>query len=47
MLRIRDEAQVAVTPADVAAAVEEARGYLEVDAAHAWRSWQLRRQGGA
>ena len=45
VLRIRDAALAVVTPAQVAAAVEQSRGYAEVDAAQPWESWQAIRGG--
>ncbi len=43
VIRIRDEALVVVAPADVVAATVQQRGFPEVDAAHAWESWQALR----
>lgn len=45
VVRIRDQAVVVATKADVAAAVVEQRGYPDVDAADPWRSWQAMRKG--
>ena|SRR5262245_6929996 len=39
VLRIRDGSMVMVVPRDAARAVEEQRGYADIDAADAWHSW--------
>jgi hypothetical protein len=44
---IRDAALVVVTQAQPAAAVEDARGYADVDPTKPWESWQaIRRNSG-
>lgn len=45
ILRVRDAALAVVTPVDVAAAVEQSRGYTDMDAARPWESWQVIRKG--
>jgi hypothetical protein len=45
VFRIRDAAQVVVTLPQPAAAVEERRGYADVEPANAWESWQAIRGG--
>jgi hypothetical protein len=45
VIRIRDAAQVVVTLAQPAAAVEENRGYADVSPANVWESWQAVRGG--
>jgi hypothetical protein len=44
VLAIRDASTVMVASHDAAKAVEENRGYADIDAADAWQSW-LRLQG--
>ena len=44
VLRIRDRSTVVVVHHGDARAVEERRGYVDIDAADAWHSW-LRLQG--
>jgi hypothetical protein len=39
VLRIRDGSKVMVAGPDQVRAVEEARGYIDIDAADAWQSW--------
>jgi hypothetical protein len=39
VLRIRDGSHVMVVGPDQVSAVEEARGYTDIDAADAWHSW--------
>jgi hypothetical protein len=39
VLRIRDGSMVMVVPHAAARAVEEQRGYADIDAADAWHSW--------
>ena len=39
VLRIRDGSKVMVVGLDEVRAVEEARGYIDIDAADAWQSW--------
>jgi hypothetical protein len=39
VLRIRDGSKVMVVGPDQVRAVEEARGYIDIDAADAWQSW--------
>jgi hypothetical protein len=39
VLRIRDGSMVVVVPHDVAQAMEEERGYADLDATDAWHSW--------
>src|SRR5262249_3102733 len=39
VLRIRDGSKVMVVGPDQVRAVEEARGYVDIDAADAWQSW--------
>src|SRR5262249_13750296 len=45
VIRVRDAALAVVTPADVAAATVEQRGYAEVDAIRPWESWRALRGG--
>jgi hypothetical protein len=40
VLRIRNVAKVTVVDHAAARSVEERRGYADIDAADAWRSWQ-------
>lgn len=42
--RIRDAALAVVTQVQVAIAVEQSRGYADVDAARPWQSWQAMRR---
>jgi aryl carrier-like protein len=44
VLRIRDGSNVMVVGLDAVRAMEEQRGYADIDAADAWQSW-LRLQG--
>jgi hypothetical protein len=44
VIRIRDAALVVVTPARPAAAVEDARGYSDVDPTRPWESWDAIRR---
>ena len=39
VLRIRDASVVMVVGHDQVRAVEEERGYVDIDAANAWRNW--------
>jgi hypothetical protein len=41
---IRDQASVMAVPADAAKAVEEKRGYQDLDPRDAWREWQVARK---
>ena len=43
VVKLRDGAKVVVTPTDVVRAVEESRGYPEVDPFNAWETWQALR----
>ena len=45
VLRIRDAAHVVVSHPQPAAAVDQRRGYADVDPADAWESWQAIRGG--
>lgn len=45
VVRVRDAALAVVTQVQAAAAVEQSRGYADVDAAQPWESWQLIREG--
>lgn len=40
---IRDKASVMVVSLEAATAVEEKRGYRDIDASDAWREWQVAR----
>ncbi|HEY1186565.1 MAG TPA: hypothetical protein VGE74_02860 [Gemmata sp.] len=46
VLHIRDAAHAVVSPARPASAVDQRRGYADVDPADAWKSWQAIRRGG-
>ena len=39
VLAVRDASKVVVVHEDVARAMEEQRGYADIDAADAWQSW--------
>jgi hypothetical protein len=41
---VRDAANVVVAPLHAAAAVEEKRGYRDLDPREAWRDWQIARR---
>lgn len=44
VIRVRDAALVVVTQPDPAAAVEQERGYADVDPTRPWESWQALRE---
>jgi hypothetical protein len=44
VIAIRDACSSVAVPADAVAAIEEARGYQDIDPEHCWEQWQEARK---